>query len=371
MKNKSIYVTQPSLGSLDEYKTLVSQIWESGVFTHNGPKVIEFEKSFCANIGVKNFSSILNGTLALQIAIKALKLKGEIITTPFTWIATLSAIQWEGCTPIFCDVEEDTFNIDPKKIEECITKNTVAIMPVHVFGTPCDVIEINRIAKKYDLKVIYDAAHAVGSTLDGESILNFGDISAVSLHATKILNTGEGGGCITNNDQLTERIKQIRFFGHNDNKDIVLQGTNAKMTEFSAALGLVNLKVHDSVLNDRRQKYSIYHSILKSIDEIQFQKIKIGESNYSYFPIVLKTENDVLNIIELLNDFKIFPRRYFYPSVNTFDKVISYSNCSISESLSKRILCLPLYQSLEINEIHAICDLILKYYNEKKSPNIN
>ena len=255
MKNKPTFVTQPSLASLDEFINVLSGVWERGILTHNGPLVKRLEKKLSEKLNIKYLSLVTNGTIAIQMAIKALEIKGEIITPAFTWVATLSAIQWEGCKPVFCDVEPDTLNIDPSKIEEKITSETVAIMPVHVFGNPCDVDAIELIAKKYDLKVIYDAAHAVGSKYNGKSLLEYGDISATSLHATKLLNSGEGGACITSNIAFHEKLKRIRFFGHNDEKEIVEEGFNGKLTEIHAGLGLVNLKNFDEVLIDRKKKY--------------------------------------------------------------------------------------------------------------------
>jgi dTDP-4-amino-4,6-dideoxygalactose transaminase len=359
MKNKPIYVTMPTLANLNDYVSLLSGVWDRGVLTHNGPLVVQFENELQNKLRVDNFISVSNGTIALQMAIKALELKGEIITTAFTWIATISAIKWEGCTPIFCDIDENTLNIDVDKIESLITKKTVAIMPVHVFGNPCDVMAINEIAKKYNLKVIYDAAHAIGTTLNGVSILNFGDISATSLHATKLLNTGEGGGCITNNSLISEKLKRIRFFGHNQDKnDIIEDGFNGKLTEIHAALGLANLKLFDDVLIDRKKKYKFYESQLSKTGKLKFQNHKIGSSNFSYFPIIFENENILLSVIKVLNENQIFPRRYFYPSVNEFSKVLKYQKCINSESISKRILCLPLYFNLTYDIIENIIYLI-------------
>ena len=233
-----IYVTQPSLPPLEEYVELLKEVWETGILTHNGPKVIKFEEELKSKLNVDNLSVLSNGTVAIQVAIRALKLKGEIITTAFSWVATVSAIKYENCTPVFCDIDSETLNIDVTKIEELITKDTVAIMPVHVFGTPCDVEAIEKIATKHNLKVIYDAAHAIGSTINGQSVLNYGDISATSLHGTKLLNTAEGGACITKDINLHEKMKSIRFFGHDKNKDIIQDGMNGKMTEIHASLGL-------------------------------------------------------------------------------------------------------------------------------------
>jgi len=358
--NKPIFVTQPSLAPLHEYVVLLEGVWARGILTHNGPLVQQFEKEVCAKLSLSNFVAVSNGTIALQMAIKALELKGEIITTPFTWIATVSAIKWEGCTPVFCDIDPDTLNIDPIKIESLITDKTVAIMPVHVFGNPCDVEAIEIVANKYNLKVIYDAAHAIGSTYKGKSLLEFGDISATSLHATKLLNTAEGGGCITKDMELHEKLKCIRFFGHNDRKDIVEDGFNGKMTEVHAALGLANLKHYEEVLADRKNKYSYYREKLSSLDFLSFQTLRIGEPNYSYFPIIFDSEKRLIEAEKKLNANQIFPRRYFYPSVNTYTKILSYQPTSYSEDISKRILCLPLYYSLSMDLIDFIIELIVK-----------
>ncbi|MEC3880158.1 DegT/DnrJ/EryC1/StrS family aminotransferase [Parapedobacter sp. 10938] len=359
MSNKPIYVTQPSLAPIAEYTTYLSKAWESGVLTHNGPLVRQLETDLREKLNLAHLSIVLNGTIALQMAIKALGLKGEIITTPFTWIATVSAIKWEGCQPIFCDINPDTLNIDEEKIEALITDKTVAIMPVHVFGTACNVERIEQIAKKHNLKVIYDAAHAVGTNYKGKSILAYGDISATSLHATKLFNTGEGGACITQSKELDDKLQRIRFFGHNDAKDIVEDGFNGKMTEIHAAMGLANLKYFDEVLADRKVKYSLYKELLRNIPNIRFQKIENGESNYSYFPVIFDSEQILLEVEARLNENNIYPRRYFYPSVNTYAKIVDYQNAPISENVSKRILCLPLYHELSETNIQLIAKIIV------------
>jgi len=360
MAYNPIFVTQPSLAPLNEVMELLKGVWDRGILTHNGPLVQQLECEIERKLGIDHFIAVANGTLAIQMAIKALEIKGEIITTPFTWVATLSAIQWEGCTPIFCDIEEDTLNIDPAKIEEKITKNTVAIMPVHVFGNPCDIVAIETIAKKHGLKVIYDAAHAVGSTYNGRSLLEYGDISATSLHATKLFNTAEGGGCITKDKQLFEKLRRIRFFGHNDAKDIVEEGFNGKLTEVHAALGIANLKYFHEVIADRRLKYNIYKEFLSGLPRISFQAHKIGVSNFSYFPIIFDSEVLLLNVEVALNKLKIYPRRYFYPSVNTFTSIVKYQEMDVSESISKRVLCLPLYRDLPISSIELIVSTLKK-----------
>ena len=356
--NKNIYVTMPSLAPLEEVNAMLQEVWSSGILTHNGPKVQQLEKALASKLSLDNLAIVSNGTIAIQMAIKALELKGEIITTPFTWIATISAIKWEGCTPIFCDIEADTLNIDSSKIEELITDKTVAIMPVHVFGNPCNVEEIERIAKKHKLKVIYDAAHAIGSVYKDKSLLEYGDISATSLHATKLFNTGEGGACVATDSDLHEKIKRIRFFGHNDKKDIVEDGMNGKMTEVHAALGLANLKYYDEVLTDRKKKYLYYKSCLSEVNGLSFQIFKYGEANYSYFPLIFESEEELLKVERKLNDNQIYPRRYFYPSVNTYDKVVEYKEMPISENVYKRILCLPLYWKLSFEDMDRIIEVI-------------
>ena len=345
---KPIYVTQPSLAPLEEYMEILKGVWERGILTHNGPLVQQLEQDLCAKLDIPNFVAVSNGTIALQMAIKALELQGEIITSPFTWIATVSAIKWEGCKPVFCDIDPNTLNIDPSKIEALITENTVAIMPVHVFGNPCDVDAIEAIAKKHNLKVIYDGAHAIGSTYRGKSLLEFGDITATSLHATKLFNTAEGGACITQNEELHEKLKRIRFFGHNEQKDIVEDGFNGKMTEVHAALGIANLKYYDEVLKDRENKYNLYKDALSGIPGLSFQKFNNeGVPNYSYFPVVFQSEKMLLKVLDKLEKKQIYPRRYFYPSVNTYDKILAPALCPVSEDVSERILCLPLFWKLD------------------------
>jgi dTDP-4-amino-4,6-dideoxygalactose transaminase len=355
-----IYVTMPSLAPHEEYTEILQGVWQSRMLTNNGPLVNRLEGQLRSKLGLDHFKLVSNGTIALQMAIKALDLKGEIITSAFTWVATVSAIKWEGCTPVFVDIDPNTLNIDPTKIEAMITKNTVAIMPIHVFGNPCDVEAIENIAQKHGLRVIYDAAHAIGTTWQEESILSWGDISTISLHATKLLNTGEGGACITSSEHLAQRLTQIRDFGHNDEKDIVEDGFNGKLSELHAALGLANFKYYDEVLLDRKCKCELYKENLTGMSKIRFQVFKHGESNYSYFSIIFDSENLLLKVEKELNSYNIFPRRYFYPSVNTFNNIVEYSSCPVSEDLSKRILCLPLYWSLEYEQVRKISEIIKK-----------
>lgn len=359
MNSNPVFVTKPSLAPLDEYVDILKGVWARGILTHNGPLVQQLEEDLCLRLGLPGFVAVSNGTMAIQMAIKALELKGEIITTPFTWIATVSAIKWEDCTPVFCDIDPESLNIDPAKIEDLISEDTVAIMPVHVFGNPCDVESIRDIAEKHNLKVIYDGAHAVGSTYKGKSLLEYGDITATSLHATKLLNTAEGGGCITNDPVLHEKLKRIRFFGHNEEKDIVEDGLNGKMTEIHAALGLANFKYYSEVLEDRKNKYAQYQSALSVIPELKFQVIKNGHTNYSYFPVIFNSEKLLLRTEKGLNDQNIYPRRYFYPSVNTYENIVKKGYCPVSEDVAKRILCLPLYWDLSPESMGKVIECII------------
>lgn len=350
-----IYVTMPTLAPLSEVDAYMEKIWASGVMTHNGPLVQQFESDFSAWSGLPKTVALNNGTLAIQLALRALDLPkgGEVITTPFTFIATISSVLYEGFKPVYCDIDPETLNIDPKKIEALITPKTVAILPVHVFGNPCDCEAIDAIAKKHNLKVVYDAAHAVGVDYKGKSIFTYGDISTTSFHATKLLNTSEGGACFSLNEAYDARLRELRFFGYNAQKDIETVGTNAKMTEVNAAIGLANLKYLDEIVADRRKKYTFYKSILSQNRLLAFQKID-ASCNCSYFPVIFKDEATLLKVEAVLCENNIFARRYFYPSVNTYSKLGVSIRCPISESVSKRILCLPLYFMLDESSIEGI-----------------
>lgn len=356
--NKPIYVTVPSLAPLEEYKELLDGVWERRILTHNGPLVQRLEKELEANLGLRNLVAVTNGTIAIQLAIKALKLRGEIITTPFTYVATICAIQWENCTPVFVDINPETFNINPQKIEDAITHGSRAIMPVHVFSNPCNIEDINYIAKKYNLIVIYDAAHAMAVNYKERSILEYGDISATSFHATKLFNTGEGGACVTKNYELYERLRSLRFFGHNDEKNIIDDGFNGKMTEVHAALGLANLRHLDEVLSKRKLIFKRYFERLNDIDYITFQKFDRDAYNYNYMPILISSEELLLDLVSKLNKCNIYPRRYFYPSLNTINAIKPYTPMPISEDIAKRVLCLPSYNDLNLEMVNYICDII-------------
>ncbi len=358
MIKNNVYVTMPTLAPLSEVQQLLEQVWSSGIMTHNGPLVQRFEREVACYLGSPQMVACTNGTLALQVAVKALGLRGEIITTPFTFVATISSIMWERCSPVFVDIDPDTFNIDPAKIEEKITDRTVAIMPVHVFGNSCDIDAIDAIAKKHSLKVIYDACHSFGVRYKGKSVFSFGDISVTSFHATKMLNTAEGGGCFTKDPELDAKMRRIRFFGFENHADIVEEGFNGKMTEVNAAVGIANLRYMDAALADRKAKYLLYKSVLEQKDCLSFQKISEDSCNYCYFPVVFPNEATTMRVIEHLQASHVFPRRYFYPSVNTFKHILPYEPMPNSEDLASRILCLPLYYSLPTSAVNEIAELI-------------
>ena len=359
--DKPVYVTMPTLAPLGDVDAYLAKVWASGVMTHNGPLVQQFERDFSAWAGVGRMVAVCNGTLAIQLAIRALDLPkgGEIITTPFTFIATTSSILYEGYKPVFVDIDPETLNMDPSTIEAAITDKTVAILPVHVFGNPCDCERIDAIAAKHGLKVIYDAAHAVGVNVNGRSVFDCGDISATSFHATKLLNTSEGGGIFTKDPDIDERLRELRFFGYNSTKDVVRIGTNAKMTEVNAAIGLANLKLMDEIIADRRLKYGLYKEILSSSANLGFQRID-DSCNCSYFPVIFRTEDELLKVDAGLRELNVFARRYFWPSVNTYKRICPEADgCPISEDIANRVLCLPLYHSLSVDAVKAIAESVI------------
>jgi dTDP-4-amino-4,6-dideoxygalactose transaminase len=354
---KPIFVTKPSFAPFEEYVPLLQSIWDSENFTNNGPMVRRLESELESYLKVRNVVCVSNGTAALQLSLQALDLKGEVITTPFTFIATASSISWEHCKPVFVDICEDTWNIDSSKIEKHITDKTTCILPVHVFGAPCNINGISQISKQYNLKVIYDAAHAFGVNTGNCSITAHGDISCISFHATKIFNTVEGGACITNNDELAEKIRQMRYFGFNSNREIVRSGINAKMTEIHAAIGIVNLRNIENALRLRKKKHQIYTDLLRDIP-IKFQNINHMEYNYSYMPAIFENKAVAEKVINNLSRYEIYPRGYFHPSLNTLEIFGVKEKFHISEGISERILCLPLYDDLPEDDILKICRII-------------
>jgi len=354
---KMINVTRSFMPPIEEYENYIKKIWESRYLTNEGPILKELVTKLKEYLELANINMVTNGTVALELAIKALGIEeGEIITTPFSFVATTTSILWEKCTPIFVDIDKETLGIDVEKIEEKITAKTKAIMAVHVFGYPCDVEKIEKIAQKHNLKVIYDGAHAFGSIYKGKSLLGYGDITTCSFHATKLFHTIEGGACFTNSKELDAKIQALKTFGAIDgNYEIV--GTNSKMTEFNAAMGLANLKYIENIIAERKKICDLYDTLLEG----QIERPKIPEQleyNYIYYPAIFKTEEEVLEVIRKLNEKQIYPRRYFYPSLNTLKFFETKQECPISEDISKRILCLPLYNGLKESEVREICNII-------------
>ena len=341
-----INVTKTYLPNKEKYQQYVDLIYKNGWITNNGPLVKLLEKRLADYLGVKNVVLVSNGTVALEIAYRTLGIKGSAITTPFSFVATTSSLVTNGIMPIFADINKDSYNIDVNHIRERISKDTKAIVPVHVFGNACDIEGIQEIAKNNDLKVIYDAAHAFGVKYKGESILNYGDISTLSFHATKLFHSTEGGALVINDDSLVEKARYLINFGIENAESIPELGTNAKMNEFEAAMGLCMLDEIEDIIDKRKNVFDLYRKELEGF--VRFQRInKEATINYSYFPIVLKNEEELLKVQIELNNKKIFPRRYFYPSLDTLSYIEPKQLCENSREISSRILCLPVFYGLE------------------------
>lgn len=352
-----INVTKSFLPPLDEYTRYLEGIWDRGHLTNHGPLVFELEDKLRSFFGVKHVFLITNGTVALQIAIRAAGLKGEVITTPFSYVATTSSLAWEGCKPVFADIDEATFCLDPDSVKSKITPETTGILATHVYGFPSAVEALKEIADSRNLTLIYDAAHAFGCTYKGQSLASYGDVSMVSFHATKLFHTIEGGLLLTNRDDLAHKISYMRNFGHNGPEDFFDAGINGKASEFQAAMGLAVFPYLDRILSLRKARSDQYRTELAGVD-LLIPSIPAGlEFNYGYFPVLFRTEADLLKVKTALNAYQIYPRRYFYPSLNTVNYVERQS-CPVSESLSPRALCLPLYPDLKETEVTMICRIL-------------
>lgn len=355
--SKRIDVTKTYLPDKEKYKKYVDRIYENGWVTNNGPLVRELEKRLADFLGVKNIVLVANGTVALEMAYRTLAITGYVITTPFSFVATTSSLVTNGLKPIFADINPTTLNIDPENIKNVITQNTSAIVPVHVFGNGCEVEEIETIAKENNLKVIYDAAHAFDVKYKGQSILNYGDISTLSFHATKLFHTIEGGALIINDDKLVQKARYLINFGIENKESIPELGTNAKMNEFEAAMGLALLDDMEKLKSKRKEIYGKYSQKLKGL--VQFQEQNDDTTlNYSYFPIILKDAKQAEKVQQALNDKDIFPRRYFYPSLDTLSYIEPKQYMSISRDISERILCLPLYPGLTDKDLTKIINVM-------------
>lgn len=356
-----IPVTKPFLPNSVLYKQYIDEIFERNWLTNNGPLVNELELKLKNYLSLKHLLLVSNGTMALQLAIKALDLKGEIITTPFSYVASTSSIVWEGCKPIFVDILPDKFTIDPAKIEAAITPETSAILATHIYGVPCEIDEIQKIADKHGLKVIYDGAHAFGVKYKGKSVFEYGDISTCSFHATKIFHTVEGGMVATKDPELLKKLALFRNFGHEGFDQYNGVGINAKNSEFHAAMGLSVLPEIAKLLESRKKQSLLYREMLAEL-EVQFIEEKdVEEYNHAYFPIVFKSEEDLLKSQKKLGDVSVGSRRYFFPSLNQLDYTDGV--CPISEDISRRILCLPLYHTLKESEQILITRILLRAQN--------
>jgi dTDP-4-amino-4,6-dideoxygalactose transaminase len=353
-----INVTKTFLPPIAEYNEQVQRAWDNEWLTNRGELVVELEEKLKKHLSISNIIVTNNGTIPLQIALKLLGKQGEIITTPFSYVATTAAIVWENCTPVFVDIHPEYLTIDETKIEAAITHKTTAILATHVFGNPCNVEVIEAIAKKYDLKVIYDAAHSFGVTYKNKSLFDYGDISTCSFHATKLFHTGEGGAMFANDRDLQRKMFYSHNFGHNGPLAFFGLGINGKMSELHAAMGLAVLPYMETILAERKKVIDFYNA---NLDFSKLQVLKIRENtnwNCSYYPVIFDSENQLLRIEKILNDNQIYPRRYFYPSLNT----IEYTNGNsmpVSESVASRILCLPLYVGLSQKDLNLIIRLLI------------
>lgn len=357
-----IPVTRSYLPNKDKYKAYVDKIYESGWLTNNGILLQELEQRLATYLGVKNIILVANGSLALQLAYKALNLTGEVITTPFSFAATTSTLAWEGLKPIFADIDPKSFNLDPKNIEALITSQTSAIVPVHVFGNPCQVEAIQQIADKFGLKVIYDAAHAFGVKYKDQSVLNYGDISTLSFHATKLFHTIEGGAIITNNDELAQKVRLLMNFGITGPTTIKSVGTNAKMNEFEAAMGLCVLDEIEKIQSNRAGVWKKYREKLEGVVEFQ-EWNEYSSNNYAYASVLFKSTTTLLKVEAELKNNGILPRRYFYPSLDTLDYLSNKQVCETSRDISSRILCLPMYPTLFEYDQQRIVNILLNEEN--------
>jgi dTDP-4-amino-4,6-dideoxygalactose transaminase len=364
-----VYVTRPFLPPLDEFNEYLKEIWQQKKLTNGGPFHEKLEKELCDYLGVKYISLFSNGTLALVTALQTLRITGEVITTPYSFVASTHALWWNNIKPVFVDIEKGTFNIDPDKIESAITPHTTAILPVHVYGNPCNVNKIKEIADTYGLKVIYDACHTFGVTIKDIPVLNFGDLSVMSFHATKVYNTFEGGAIVCHDEATKKRIDNLKNFGFLDETVVVTPGINAKMNEFQSALGLLQLKYVDGVIEKRKEIVLRYRNNLKGVKGLRyFEDIPEVKHCYAYFPILIdkqqfgKSREDVYSALKENN---IYTRRYFYPLISQFPTYKSLESAQpgkmpIAEKITEEVLCLPIYPDLDIPTVNLICDLIIK-----------
>lgn len=364
--NKPIYVTQPHLPPLEEFFPYLQKIWDNKILTNGGPFHQQLEKALCEYLGVEHLALFTNGTIALVTALQALRVTGEVITTPYSFVATAHSLLWNGIKPVFVDVDPDTLNIDPAKIEAAITPQTTAIMPVHCYGHPCDVEAIQKIADNYNLKVIYDAAHAFGVENESGSVLRYGDLSVLSFHATKVFNTFEGGAIICPDAKTKLRIDQLKNFGFVDETTVVAPGINGKMSEINAAFGMLQLQSIDEALALRKNVDQKYRALLQDVKGIRcLQDASEKVANYSYFPILVDADFSLTRdeLYQALKDKGIFARRYFYPLISDFPMYRALpsahpDNLPVARDAAQRVMCLPIYPALVEDEVEMIAHLI-------------
>jgi dTDP-4-amino-4,6-dideoxygalactose transaminase len=361
-----IYVTRPDLPSLEDFIPYLREIWDSKILTNGGPFHQNFEEALCKYLGVKYIALFTNATIGLVTALQALRITGEVITTPYSFVATAHSLLWNGIKPVFVDIDPHTLNMDPSKIEAAITPQTTAIMPVHCYGHPCDVDEIRVIADTYGLKVIYDAAHAFGVECHCGSVLQHGDLSVLSFHATKVFTTFEGGAIVCPDEKTRQRINYLKNFGFADEVTVVAPGINGKMSEFNAALGLLQLKGVDAALAQRKAIDERYRAGLADVSGISCVQMA-GEtrSNYAYFPILVQPDYPLSrdSLYQKFRDNDIYVRRYFYPLISEFPMYrglpsASHTNLPVAAKLAQQVLCLPIYPGLRIDQVDRILELL-------------
>jgi dTDP-4-amino-4,6-dideoxygalactose transaminase len=366
-ENEIIYVTRPALPDLSEFIPYLEKIWESRWLTNNGPFHQEFEKALAEYLGVKHVSLFSNGTLALVTALQAMRINGEVITTPYSFVASTHSLWWNGIKPVFVDIEPEFMNINPDRIEVAITTQTTAIMPVHIYGNPCNVEKIQHIADTYGLKVIYDACHAFGVTINGTSVLNYGDLSVLSFHATKVFTTFEGGAIISHDEKMKKRIDFLKNFGFADEVTVVAPGINAKMNEIQSAFGILQLKHFDAYAKRRTEIAQEYRKHLSGVQGIRIlSDIEGVRHTYPYYPILIdenkygRKRNELYELLKMNN---FHGRRYFYPLISQFPTYrglpsAAANNLPVAEKITQEILCLPIYPDLELESVRRICKLI-------------
>jgi dTDP-4-amino-4,6-dideoxygalactose transaminase len=353
-----IPVTKPFMPPLEEYQALLEGIWEREWLTNHGPLVTELESALRSHLGVQNLVYVTNGTIAIQIALKALGISGEIITTPFSYVATVSSAMWEGLQPVMADIDPASLNLDPSLIEAAITDRTTAILATHVFGNPCDVIAIQEIADRHKLKVIYDAAHAFGTRYAGQSVYAYGDAATASFHATKLFHTVEGGAIFTRSEQDLLAVSRMRNFGHVTPTSFDRIGINGKNSEFHAAFGLVNLR-YIAAIHERRKAISERYDRALGNSVGRPTLLPGCEYNFAYYPVLVDNEATLLKLVSALEARDVIPRRYFYPSLSELPYLTHRRQTPVSSDIARRILCLPLYHTLSEGDQDLVCSVVL------------